>query len=34
MTLPKWAKYAIAGAIIAVTMDYFVKPTINKNIGL
>lgn len=29
-SLPKWAKIAIAGAIIAVATDYFLRPTINK----
>lgn len=29
-SLPKWAKIAIAGAVIAIATDYFLRPTINK----
>lgn len=28
--LPKWAKIAIAGAVAAVAVNYFINPTINK----
>lgn len=29
-SLPKWARIAIAGAVIAVATDYFLRPTLNK----
>lgn len=34
MKLPYVFKLAVAGAVFAVAMDYFLKPTINKTIGL
>lgn len=30
----KWIKVAIAGAIGAVLIDHYLKPTINKTVGL
>lgn len=32
--MPKWAKIAIAGAVITVSLDYFLKPTVHKTLGL
>lgn len=32
--MPKWTRIAIAGAVIAVSLDYFLKPTINKSLNL
>jgi hypothetical protein len=32
--MPKWAKLAVAGAITTVAIDYFLKPSVNKNLGL
>jgi hypothetical protein len=32
--MPKWAKYAIVGAVSAVLMDYFVGPTLRKSMGV
>lgn len=28
--MPKWAKIAIAGAIAAVVINYYINPTIDK----
>lgn len=32
--MPKWGRIALAGAIIAVSLDYFLKPNINRSLGL
>lgn len=32
--MPKWTKIAVAGGILAVAMDYFLKPTVNKSLKL
>lgn len=29
-TMPKWARIAIIGGVLAVATDYFLKPTITK----
>jgi hypothetical protein len=34
MNTPKWVRIAIAGAIVTLTLDYFLKPTINKTFNL
>jgi hypothetical protein len=31
---PKWVRLAIYGGVIAVALDYFLKPTMNKSLGL
>lgn len=28
--MPKWGKIALSGAVIAVVVDYFMRPTLNK----
>jgi hypothetical protein len=30
--LPKWARIGIYGALLAVATDYFIGPTLRKNI--
>jgi hypothetical protein len=30
--MPKWAKIAVTGALIAVLVDYFAKPTLGKTL--
>lgn len=32
MNVPKVVRIAIAGAIFAVALDYFLKPTVNKSL--
>lgn len=32
MTLPKIARIAIAGAILAVAVDYFLRPSVSKSL--
>lgn len=32
--MPKWGKIAVAGAIAAVAVDYFLNPTIHKTLKL
>lgn len=34
MTIPKIARIAIAGAILAVALDYFLRPTVSKTLGV
>lgn len=34
MNPPKWVRIAIAGAVVTVALDYFLKPTIYKSLGL
>lgn len=30
MNIPKWGRIAIIGAVAAVAIDYFLKPTLSK----
>jgi len=32
--MPKWAKLALYGAAIAVTVDYFIGPTLRDSLKL
>lgn len=32
--MPKWAKYALIGAITAVVTDYFLSPALKRNMGV
>lgn len=32
--MPKWARIAIAGAITAVAVDYFLNPTVKGSLNL
>lgn len=32
--MPKWAKIAVVGAVVAVSVDYFLRPTINDFVKL
>lgn len=32
--MPKWGKIAVYGAVIAVTVDYFLSPSVKKTVGL
>lgn len=34
MNSPKWVRIAVYGAVLAVALDYFLKPTMNKTLGL
>jgi hypothetical protein len=29
--MPKWARYAVVGAVSAVLMDYFIGPSLRKS---
>lgn len=33
-SLPKWARYAIYGAVTAVAVDYFISPSARKTFGV
>lgn len=32
--MPKWVRIAVAGAITAVAVDYFLNPTVQKSLKL
>lgn len=32
--MPKWLKIAIVGAVTAVAIDYYLRPTLTKTVGL
>jgi hypothetical protein len=32
--MPKWARFAVYGAIAAVATDYFIGPALRKNLNL
>lgn len=34
MTIPYWARLALAGAAFAIAADYFLRPTLNSVLGV
>lgn len=32
--MPTWTRIAVMGAVTAVALDYFLKPTMSKSLGL